>query len=121
MIVCIRDADVEGRQTKRGGARGGMSIQAQTWLATSQSHDLDLTPGHGHHARAERLGTGFFGGETPDQTLDTPSSLLALGLCEDAAQETLAEALEGPQDTRALDKINADGNRHRRGRSQHMI
>ena len=109
MVVRVGDADIEVDEAKLRGASGGGAMQEQARLAARLTDDLDLAPGNLADAGAERFGAGFFGGETTDQALDALVGLLAFGLGEDAAHETLAMPLIHSQNPRPLDEIDAEG------------
>src|SRR6185437_9525782 len=85
--------------------------------AGRQVDDAEIVPiDAGAEAGAERLGACFLGGVALGVAGDTIGAAIgfgALGLGEDARQESLAEALDGPHDPIDVDEVAADAEDHR--------
>src|SRR5262249_26350488 len=116
----VRDGEIDLRRVSRrrdflqAFQRAAGELHAR--LAAGKIDDAHVAPEHTPpQPGAERFGTGFFRGEALCITCSTLRTLIrfvALELGKDAAEETLAEALDAFLDAADIDEIGADADDH---------
>jgi hypothetical protein len=123
-MVGVAEADERMENAARSGEIGGGAVQEDVGLAGFFALYFDISPADlPPDAGAESLRDGFLRGEASAVVSGGKGhggTVIALSLGEDAAQETLAESIDGGLDAGGFDDIDADaedaGGGLRRGR-----
>ena len=105
----MREADFEGGESEFSGAGGGGAVEVHGGLATAVVQDFELAPEDAAHASAEGLGDGFLAGEAGGELFGAAAAIALFALGVDAAQEPVAEAIQGGLDASDFNGVDAGG------------